>query len=73
MLPTYIFGYDIAILNKSFLDVFLPPLANSQTCPKWLDLLDWPPVFEYTSVSSTRILTFSFDDATWSNPPKPIS
>ena len=26
---------DISLdLNKSFLDVFLPPLANSQTCPK---------------------------------------
>jgi hypothetical protein len=54
---------------KSF---FLPPLpdaVNFAIEPVGADLLDCPPVFEYTSVSNTRILTSSLFAITWSNPP----
>ena len=39
-------GIELAILNKSFLTVFLPKLANSATAPNLVDLLACPPVFE---------------------------
>ena len=38
-----------------------------------VDLETWPPVFEYISVSSTTMLTFSPRASTWSKPPKPMS
>ena len=66
---TYTLGIAIAILNKSFLPSSLPLDANSATLPTLVDLDFWPPVFEYTSVSRTIILIFSFEWSTWSSPP----
>jgi hypothetical protein len=40
--------------------VFLPLAANLAIEPAGVDLEAWPPVLEYTSVSNTKILTFSF-------------
>ena len=34
-----------------------------------VDLEDWPPVLEYTSVSKTNTLTSSLEASTWSSPP----
>ena len=38
--------------------VCLPPAANFATAPRGVDLDICPPVFEYTSVSSTSTFTF---------------
>jgi hypothetical protein len=46
------------------LRVFLPAAANFATAPRGVDFDIWPPVFEYTSVSSTRMLTFRPDAST---------
>ena len=72
-LATYVFGYVMAILNKSFLGVVFPKLLNSATAPNLVDLLDCPPVLEYTYVSRTKIFIFSPEDKIWSIPEKPIS
>ena len=36
----------------------LPPAANFATAERGVDFDIWPPVLEYTSVSSTRMFTF---------------
>ena len=54
----------MAILAKSFFDVCFPLDANFAIAPGLVDFEDWPPVFEYTSVSRTNIFTFSFVDRT---------
>ena len=51
----------------------LPAAANCAIAPAGVDLEACPPVFEYTSVSNTRIFTFSPEAITWSRPPYPIS
>ena len=43
--------------------------ANFATEPVGVALEAWPPVLEYTSVSSTRMLTSWFWASTWSTPP----
>ena len=48
----------IAISARSFFAVSLPPAANFATAPRGVDFDDCPPVFEYTSVSSTSTFTF---------------
>ena len=52
---------------RSFLAVPLPAAANLATAPRGVAFEAWPPVFEYTSVSSTRMLTLRPDDRTWSS------
>ncbi len=47
----------MAIKPKSFLAEGLPPAANLATALRGVDLDICPPVLEYTSVSSTKILT----------------
>ncbi len=47
----------MAIMPRSFLPVGLPPAANLAMAPTGVDLDIWPPVLEYTSVSSTRMFT----------------
>ena len=44
-------------MPRSFLRPGFPPAANFATAPRGVDFDAWPPVFEYTSVSSTRMLT----------------
>jgi hypothetical protein len=39
------------------LAVALPPAENLATAPTGVALEVWPPVLEYTSVSSTRMFT----------------
>jgi hypothetical protein len=51
-------------LARSFLATVLHVAVNLATLPTLLDLEDCPPVLEYTSVSSTKILTFSLFDRT---------
>ena len=60
-------------MAMSFLFVVLPPAANFATAPRGVDLDAWPPVLEYTSVSSTRMLMSRPDASTWSTPPEPMS
>ncbi len=47
--------------------------ANFATAPRGVAFDIWPPVFEYTSVSSTRTFTLRPLASTWSRPPKPMS
>jgi hypothetical protein len=54
---------------RSFLPIFLPLAANFATAPRGVDLEAWPPVFEYTSVSSTSTFTLRPEASTWSRPP----
>jgi len=63
----------MAIMAMSFFGVRLPPAANFATAPIGVAFDIWPPVFEYTSVSSSRMFTFASDASTWSSPPKPMS
>ena len=42
-------------------NTFTKSAANTATAPSFVDLLACPPVFEYTSVSKTNILIFSFE------------
>ena len=70
---TYTLPYDMAMSPRSFLPVGLPPLAKRATAPRWVDLEAWPPVLEYTSVSSTSRLMSRPLASTWSRPPKPMS
>ena len=58
---------------RSFLPMLLPAAANLATAPRGVAFDAWPPVLEYTSVSSTRMLTSRPLDNTWSRPPKPMS
>ena len=51
----------------------LPPAANLATAPRGVALDACPPVFEYTSVSRTRMFTFRPLPSTWSRPPAPMS
>ena len=57
----------------SFFVVGLPAAANFATAPIGVDLDAWPPVLEYTSVSSTRMFTLRPDASTWSTPAEPMS
>ena len=70
---TYTYPYDVIIKPKFFLVTLLPEAANLATAAVGVALDDCPPVFEYTSVSITNILTSEPDARTWSNPPNPIS
>ena len=63
----------MASIARSFLPVNFPPVANFATAARGVDFDICPPVFEYTSVSSTRMFTFAPDPRTWSSPPKPMS
>ena len=58
---------------RSFLADRLPPAANLATAPRGVAFEAWPPVLEYTSVSSTSMLTLRPLASTWSRPPKPMS
>ena len=49
----------IAMAPRSFLGRVLPPAANLVTAPRGVDFDFCPPVLEYISVSSTRMLTSS--------------
>ena len=60
-------------MARSFLGTVLPAAANLATAPSGVALDAWPPVFEYTSVSSTSTLTLRPLASTWSRPPEPMS
>ena len=64
---------DVAVAHaheaRFFLPVRLPAAANWATADIGVDLEIWPPVLEYTSVSSTSTLTFLPVATTWSRPP----
>ena len=60
-------------MARSFLLVSVPPEANFATAPSGVDFDAWPPVLEYTSVSSTRMLTLRPEASTWSTPEEPMS
>ena len=62
-----------AIAPRSFLAVPFPPAANLATAPRGVAFDACPPVFEYTSVSSTRTFTLRPLPRTWSSPPAPMS
>ena len=51
----------------------MPVEANCAIAPFGVAFDACPPVLEYTSVSKTKILTFSPDAITWSSPPNPMS
>ena len=51
----------------------LPEAANLATAPSGVALDAWPPVLEYTSVSSTSTFTLRPLASTWSRPPAPMS
>ena len=59
----------MAISARSFFAIDFPPAANFATAPMGVDFDDWPPVFEYTSVSSTSTFTLAPEARTWSRPP----
>jgi hypothetical protein len=54
---TYTLPYIIAIMPRSFLPVSFPATANFADAPSGVAFDAWPPVLEYTSVSSTRMFT----------------
>ena len=56
-------------MPRSFLPVALPAMANFADAPIGVAFDCWPPVFEYTSVSSTRMFTSRPMARTWSSPP----
>jgi len=60
-------------MPRSFLRVRLPAAANLASAPRGVDFEAWPPVFEYTSVSSTSTFTSWPEASTWSSPPEPMS
>ena len=57
--PTKAEPCAMACKARSFLPVGLPLTENLALAPIGVDFDFCPPVLEYTSVSSTRILTFS--------------
>ncbi len=59
----------MAIMARSFLGMALPAAANLATAPMGVAFEAWPPVLEYTSVSSTRMFTSRPGARTWSRPP----
>ena len=46
-----------------------PEAANLADAPSGVAFDAWPPVFEYTSVSITRMFTLRRFASTWSRPP----
>jgi hypothetical protein len=63
----------VAIKPRSFLPVGFPLAANLATAALGVAFEAWPPVFEYTSVSRTRMFTSRPDAITWSRPAEPMS
>ena len=51
----------------------LDRIAEKAIAARGVALEVWPPVFEYTSVSSTSTLTSRPEASTWSRPPNPMS
>ena len=49
---------------RSFFGVALPAAANFAAAPSGVAFDCWPPVLEYTSVSSTRMFTSRLSDST---------
>jgi hypothetical protein len=56
-------------MPRSFFGRAFPATANFAEAPMGVAFDACPPVFEYTSVSSTRMLTLRPTASTWSRPP----
>ena len=61
------------MVPRFFFAVGFPPAANWAIDPVGVALDACPPVFEYTSVSNTRMFIFSPKAMAWSRPPYPMS